>query len=124
MRTRRPDGVSWTAPCRAPPSRAPTNNILRPEYSTSLSTLQAVAIGAVDVKFVEPKTVTTAKSSGNPVLQKAVDAMVRVNGLVAVNMTVDLQKPAPGDIEGFEVRFYGEDALKPTSMNKPWRIFD
>ncbi len=110
-----PDGRTVT--CDAT-GAIPTNG----NFDIADITLQGGVIGPAPVGFDFAET--TATSGGSTVLRDLSGALVKVNGLVDLDINVRLQAPAPGDSESFMVSIYPRDGLNPALAEMPWRIFD
>ncbi len=93
------------------------------DFDVAIFTFTAANIGRADVNFA-PVPDTDAKLGGATVLRDTFDAQVKVEGLVDVEIKVDLQAPAPNDTETFQVKFYASGDFPTSTADQPWLIFN
>ena len=89
---------------------------------------KATSIGPAPVKFDTDTAKTFANRVTSPVLRRDTlpknGSLVRVQGMVAVKFTVNLQAPAPNNNERFTITLYKKGAFGPAIADRPWLIFN
>ena len=85
-----------------------------------------MSIGPATADFVGPDVLSFVRRDDSDVLNvntlAAGGATVNVLGGVSVQLLIDLQAPAPGNAETFEVRLYDKDVFGPATADMPWLI--